>query len=123
MSEAVGGGMGHVAVTLNGRTYRMRCDDGQEQRLFALADHVRAKVDGLVREFGQVGEDRLLLMAALLVADEVFDLRQTLTSGDEPRAQDARLQRLAKPARKIDPGDPLPGDNRQPVADRKASIA
>lgn len=70
--------MGHVTLTLNGRAYRLRCDDGEERRLVALADYIRGKVEALVAEFGQVGDDRLLLMAALLVADEYFDARERL---------------------------------------------
>lgn len=74
--------MGQVTVTLNGRTYRMRCEDGEEQRLLALAEHVREKVDRLVAEFGQIGEDRLLFMASLLVTDELFETRaQTVQAG------------------------------------------
>lgn len=65
--------MGQVTVTLNGRTYRLRCGDGEEERVIALADHVRSKLDGLVRQFGQPGHDRLLLMSALLIADELWD--------------------------------------------------
>ncbi len=72
--------MGQVSVTLNGRTYRLRCEDGEEQRLFALAEHVREKVDQLVRDFGQIGDDRLLLMASLLVADELFEARERLAA-------------------------------------------
>jgi cell division protein ZapA len=84
--------MGQVAITLNGRSYRLRCGDGEEQRLFALAEHVRAKLDDLTREFGQVGDDRLLLMAALLIADELFDLREDLVArpGTGPGALAAR---------------------------------
>ena len=71
--------MGQVTVTLNGRTYRLRCEDGEEQRLLALAEHVREKVDRLVAEFGQIGEDRLLFMASLLVTDELFEMRARTT--------------------------------------------
>lgn len=60
---------------MNGRTYRLACGDGEETRLQSLAAHVKAKVDTLAQQFGQVGEDRLFLMAALLVADELFELR------------------------------------------------
>jgi cell division protein ZapA len=70
--------MGQVTVTLNGRTYRLSCGDGEEQRLLALADHVRAKLNGLIQQVGQAGEDRLLLMAALLIADELWDVRARL---------------------------------------------
>ncbi len=82
--------MGQVTVTLNGRTYRLRCGDGEEQRLLALAEYVREKVDGLVREFGQIGEDRLLFMACLLLSDELFECReQLLHGGRRPDYRDA----------------------------------
>lgn len=67
--------MGQIAVTLNGRTYRLRCGDGEEERLLELATHVSARVEGLVANFGQVGDDRLMLMAALTIADELWEVR------------------------------------------------
>lgn len=67
--------MGQVTVTLNGRAYRLSCGEGEEARLTALADHVRSKLDTLVAQFGQVGNDRLILMAALLIADELWDAK------------------------------------------------
>jgi cell division protein ZapA len=70
--------MGQVAVTLNGRTYRLRCGDGEEERLLSLAAHVRARIDSLIAEFGQAGDERLLLMAALLTADDLFDARDRI---------------------------------------------
>jgi cell division protein ZapA len=70
--------MGQVSVTLNGRTYRLRCEDGEEERLLALGNHVRAHMDRLGREFGQVGDDRLLAMTAILIADELFEARELL---------------------------------------------
>jgi cell division protein ZapA len=74
--------MGQVTVTLNGRAYRLGCGDGEEERLIALADHVRSKLDTLVAQFGQAGNDRLLLMAALLIADELWDARATAMKPD-----------------------------------------
>ena len=70
--------MGQVTVTVNGRTYRLRCGDGEEPRLIELATHISNRIDGLAAEFGQVGDERLLLMAALLVADELWDMRERL---------------------------------------------
>lgn len=67
--------MGQVTVTLNGRAYRLSCGEGEEPRLNELADHVRGKLEGLVAQFGQAGNDRLLLMAALLIADELWDAK------------------------------------------------
>lgn len=70
-----GAGMGQVSITINGRTHRLRCDDGEEARVLALADHVRRRLDDVRAAHGQVGEERMLLMAALLVCDEFFDAR------------------------------------------------
>lgn len=67
--------MGQVSITLNGRTYRLRCGDGEEQRLLELSAHVRDTVERLAADFGQVGDDRLMIMAALLVTDELFEAR------------------------------------------------
>lgn len=68
--------MGHVTLTMNGRSYRLACGEGEETRLQLLAAHVKSKVDAVTAQFGQIGEDRLFLMAALLVADELFEARE-----------------------------------------------
>ena len=73
--------MGQVAITLNGRTYRLRCGDGEEARLLELSGHLRTKIDRLAAEFGQVGDDRLMVMAALLITDELFDARARWAEG------------------------------------------
>jgi cell division protein ZapA len=65
--------MGQVTITLNGRTYSLACPDDEEERLHRLAAYVRGKLDELVEEFGQIGHERLMLMAALLIADEVLE--------------------------------------------------
>ena len=67
--------MGHVTFTLNARTYRFRCGDGEEQRLLELAADLQQRIERLASEFGQVGDERLLVMAALLATDELLDLR------------------------------------------------
>jgi len=59
-----------VNVMVNGRAYTIACDDGEEDHLRELATHVDQKVRELLGSVGQVGESRLLLMAALLIADE-----------------------------------------------------
>lgn len=68
--------MGQVSVTLNGRTYRLSCGEGEEARLRQLAAHVNGHIEDLVREHGQVGPERLLLMASLLITDELYEARQ-----------------------------------------------
>ncbi len=69
--------MGHVTAIINGRSYRLNCRDGDEERLAELAKYVAGKVDAMVAEFGQVGESRLLALAALMIADELFDVRES----------------------------------------------
>jgi cell division protein ZapA len=70
--------MGQVAVTLYGRSYRFDCGDGEEPRLAELAAFVKGRVEELARQFGNAGEERMLLMAALLIADELWDTRAAL---------------------------------------------
>jgi cell division protein ZapA len=59
-----------VNVMVNGRAYTLNCDDGEEENLKELAARVNEKVRELLGQVGQVGDQRLLLMAALLIADE-----------------------------------------------------
>lgn len=68
--------MGQVSVTLNGRTYRLECGEGEETHLIALAEYLGSHIDTMKQKFGQVGDDRLILMAALMVTDELWDLRR-----------------------------------------------
>ncbi len=70
--------MGQVSVTLNGRTYRLECGEGEETHLIALAEYLGSHVDTMKRKFGQVGDDRLILMASLLVTDELWELRRQM---------------------------------------------
>jgi cell division protein ZapA len=62
--------MAHVVVTIAGRTYRMGCEDGEEARLHELARRVEAKIVSLKEGFGDIGEQRIVVMAALTLADE-----------------------------------------------------
>lgn len=70
--------MGRVTVTVNGRTYRLECGDGEEKRLIELATYVGQCVDGCAEEFGAVGDGQLLFMAALMVTDELWDAREQI---------------------------------------------
>jgi cell division protein ZapA len=64
-----------VAINFNGRSYRFACGDNEVQRLEEIAKYLTGKLEGLMREHGNVGDERLMLMAALTVADELFDAR------------------------------------------------
>jgi cell division protein ZapA len=76
--------LAQVSVTINGRIYQIACDDGQEANLTRLADYVDKRVGELVAAVGQVGDDRLLVMASLLVADELSDAATRLDGLDGP---------------------------------------
>ena len=67
--------MGQVRITLNGRGYDIACDDGQEEHVMRLANALSERVNQLVTANGQVGEARLLLMAGLLMADDLHSER------------------------------------------------
>jgi cell division protein ZapA len=87
--------MGQVSVTVNGHPYKIACDDGQEPRIRRLAQHVDARIGEFVKTVGQVGEARLLLLAALMIADELSDAYAALQQEEsrhgvaEPTADDA----------------------------------
>lgn len=82
--------MGHASVTLNGRVYNLSCGEGEEARLQDLAAVVRAKLDGLVAEYGKAGDERLLLMSALLIADELLDARARIAALEAKPASGAQ---------------------------------
>jgi cell division protein ZapA len=65
--------MNHINVTINGRQYRMACEDGQEPRLLKLAEGLEERIESLRGKFGEIGDARLIVMAALTVCDELLD--------------------------------------------------
>jgi cell division protein ZapA len=79
--------MGQVTVNVNGRSYRFDCGDGEEPRLQELAAHLKSRIDKLTAQFGRVGEERLLLMAALLITDELMDARASAAEKKSPAAE------------------------------------
>ena len=85
--------MSHVSVTINGRQYRMACEDGQEGHLMRLARDLDQRIDQLRSRFGEIGDMRLTVMAALTVADELVEAGKRLRRTEEELAglQDARV--------------------------------
>lgn len=68
--------MAHVQVTIAGRSYRMACGDGEEKHLEALAAAFDAKIAEMRSAFGEIGDMRLHVMAALMTADELSEVRR-----------------------------------------------
>lgn len=70
--------MAQLSVTINGRKYPVACDDGQEERIRGLAQYIDGKVGEFAKKLGQVGEARLLLLASLMIADELAEASDAL---------------------------------------------
>jgi len=85
--------MGQIVVGINGRQYRMACEDGPEDHLARLADDLDARIARLRADFGEIGDMRLTVMAALIVADELTEQGQRIRRIEDELAalQDARM--------------------------------
>jgi cell division protein ZapA len=70
--------MNHINVTINGRQYRMACEEGQEVQLLRLAESLESRIATLRGKFGEIGDARLIVMAALTVCDELLDAGQRI---------------------------------------------
>ncbi len=68
--------MPHVSVTIAGRTFRMACEDGEEERLSGLAQKIDLKIAEMRAAFGEIGDNRLTVMAAITVADELAEAQR-----------------------------------------------
>jgi cell division protein ZapA len=76
-----------VNVMVNGRAYTIACDEGEEEHLRQLADRVDAKAREVLSSVGQVGDARLLLMAAILIADEHHGGQEDAAGHAEAKAE------------------------------------
>ncbi|MCB1496132.1 MAG: cell division protein ZapA [Bauldia sp.] len=126
--------MGQVNVTINGRTYRMACDDGQEDHLTGLGQQLSETIEELRGQFGEIGDQRLTVMAAITMADQHSEtekrLRQVegeIAGLEEARAAlverqeraeaeiaesiEALADRLEAVASRLDGTDPLEGSD------------
>lgn len=81
--------MPQISVTINGRSYPIACKDGEEQRIRDLARSIDAKVAAFARQVGQAGEARLLVLAALVLADELDEANETVRRLSEQAVQAA----------------------------------
>jgi cell division protein ZapA len=70
--------MPQVSVTINGRQFRMACEDGEEEHLTQLAADLDTRISRLRTRFGEIGDTRLTVMAALTLADELSETKEKL---------------------------------------------
>jgi cell division protein ZapA len=85
--------MAQVTATIADRQYRLACEDGQEEHLLALAHEIDQRIIGLRAKFGEIGDTRLTMMAALMVADELSEAARKIRRLEEEATalQDARV--------------------------------
>jgi cell division protein ZapA len=106
--------MAQVTLRINGYAYTLGCQDGEEAHLHAMAAEVDQRIDGVKASAGPSGEARMLVIAALLMADDIYELRQKLAAGGQESAAGSapaadgrlgrRLGKLAKRAEDIAAG-------------------
>jgi cell division protein ZapA len=108
--------MAQVTLRINGYAYTLGCKDGEEKHLEAMGAEVSNRVEGVRAAAGPSGEARMLVMAALLMADDIFDLRAKLEAAEAasgPPKGDPKLgrklNRMAKRAEEIAQGLEAPG--------------
>ncbi|HEY8351906.1 MAG TPA: cell division protein ZapA [Sphingomonadales bacterium] len=90
--------MGQVTVRINDQPYQLACRDGEEPQIEALARYVDSKVRSLAGSVGNVGDARLLMMAALIITDELMEARQAA----EGRRAEAITERINQAADSIE---------------------
>jgi cell division protein ZapA len=106
--------MSHINVTINGRQYRMACEEGQEVRLLKLAETLESRVTELRGKFGEIGDARLTVMAALTVCDDLLDANARLHTMEQ-ELESARNMRAAAVDRARGP----PRSTLPPTASRR----
>ena len=89
-------GMAQVSVTIDGRKYRLACNEGEEARLESLAGVIDDKIGEMRKAFGEIGDQRLVIMAALTIADNLAEARdEAAAQRKRSDAAEERAQALA----------------------------
>jgi cell division protein ZapA len=98
--------MAQVTLRINGYAYTLGCKDGEEGHLEAMGAEVSSRIDGVRAAAGPSGESRMLVMAALLMADDIFDLRQRLEAAEAaaggPKSDPMLGRKLARMAQRAE---------------------
>ena len=92
--------MPQVSVTIDGRKYRLACNEGEEARLESLAGVIDDRIGEMRKEFGEIGDQRLVIMAALTIADNLAEARDAAAA--ERKRSDAADQRARTIASNLD---------------------
>ena len=88
--------MPQAYVNIGGRSYRLACNPGEEPHLEALAKFVDSKIDEMRTSFGEIGDQRIVVMAALSIADDLFEAKRKV---DNHAGEAAKLLEVEKASR------------------------
>ena len=72
--------MANIDIKFNNKDYLLSCEDGQEENLKKLADYLDSKYSELKKDLGNIGESKLMLITAIKMVDEYFDLNKKVNS-------------------------------------------
>ena len=86
--------MAEVDITINGRSYRISCKDGEEERIKSLATLINNQVQKLSEKIGQLGEARMILLASLVLLDKSDEVEREAEKIISITSE--KIQRLAK---------------------------
>jgi cell division protein ZapA len=87
--------VGQVNVTINGKHYRMACDDGEEPHLAGLAERLNASIETLRERFGEIGDQRLTVMAAITFADHAAEAARQIAQLEQQIAESEQARTVA----------------------------
>ncbi len=88
--------MAQATVSIGGHSYRLACDEGEEAHLESLAREVDARFEGMHAAFGEIGDQRLMVMAALAIADECVEARAKIATLQAEAERMAERERAAR---------------------------
>jgi cell division protein ZapA len=108
--------MAQVNLTVNGRVYRMACQDGEEDHVMELGDRFNAAINELRGAMGEIGDQRLMVMAGILMTDRLDDAEQRLRKSEQ-EIQSLR-DRNANTAMRVEAIEERFADNLHRAAER-----
>jgi cell division protein ZapA len=88
--------MAQVTVTIGGRVFRLACNEGEEPHLAMLAQSLDTRIDEIRGSFGEIGDQRLVVMAALTIADELSEAKRTIAKLESEASENADLDDAAR---------------------------
>jgi len=97
--------MPQISVTINGKTFRMACDDGEEERLMGLARRFDGWISELKGAFGEIGDQRLTVMAGIMATDQLSEAENRLSALKDEVAALREAQHTANTSRTAQEGE------------------